>query len=262
MAATDFNSIPAVFISQFNGEALTNHLATNGTTLARLEFQKAEIPFAVTESLLLEHIGVRVASSHTRRGDLRITLRSPHGGRSVLQRVNFDNSDGPDDWTYYTTKHFYESSAGLWRVEIGDANEDNSGTVTAVDLILRGVQILDADGDGLDDDWERGFFAHLANGPAGDPDNDGYSNAREQIMGTSPTEANLELRLDVSPIRDSALRVSWPGSGKSGYELLITSDLGATWSTNILSGSFPEMERVIDASAAGREFYQVRQVAP
>ncbi len=262
MAATDYNPIPAVFISQINGEALTNHVATNGTTLARLEFQKAEVQFAVTESLLLEHVGVRVTASHSRRGDLRITLRSPHGGRSVLQRVNFDNSPGPDNWTYYTTKHFYEGSAGLWRVEVGDANEGNSGSVTSVDLILRGVEILDTDGDGLDDDWERGFFAHLANGPTGDPDNDGYSNAREQIMGTDPTASNLDLRLEVSPIRGDAWRVSWPGSGNLTYEFLKSSDLGSEWTTNALAGSFPEMEQVVDASALGREFYQVRQAAP
>ncbi len=262
MAATDFNTIPAVFVSQLRGEALAEHVMTNGTTLARLEFQKAEVSFAVTDSLLLEHVGVRIASSHRRRGDLRITLKSPNGGRSVLQRVNFDNAPGPVDWTYYSTKHFYEGSAGLWTVEVGDAGEGNSGAVSSVDLILRGVRITDADGDGLDDDWERAFFAHLANGPTGDPDNDGYSNAREQIMGSDPTAPNFEFRLEVSPIRDDALRLSWPGSAKLGYELMISSDLGASWATEVLEGDFPEMERVIDASAMGREFFRVRQFAP
>ncbi len=262
MAATEFNPIPAVFISQINGEALTNHLATNGTTLARLEFQKAQTEFVVTENLLLEHVGVRVTTSHPRRGDLRITLRSPRGHRSILQRVNFDTNAGPKDWTYWSVKHFYENSAGVWRVEVGDAAEDSTGSVTSVDLILRGVPITDTDGDTLDDDWERSHFAHLANGPLGDPDNDGYSNAREQIMQTDPAEKNDPLRLELAPLRGSTFRVSWPSVGGNSVELLSSPDLGATWTTNAVTGAFPESEHVIDASQLSRGFFQVREVEP
>jgi subtilisin-like proprotein convertase family protein len=35
-----------------------------------------------TNTLVCEHVGLRVATTHTRRGDLRITLVSPAGTRS------------------------------------------------------------------------------------------------------------------------------------------------------------------------------------
>jgi len=35
---------------------------------------------------------------------------------TAWREVNFDDSAGPTDWTYYSTLHFGESSAGLWTV--------------------------------------------------------------------------------------------------------------------------------------------------
>jgi len=262
MAATDYNSIPSVFISQVDGEALASHLATNGPTLARLEFNKASVSFAVPESLLLEHVGLRVTTTHSSRGDQRITLISPRGTRSVLQRVNFDSAPGPVDWTYYSTAHFYESSTGVWRAEFGDASADDTGEVTSVELILRGVAIADADSDGLDDDWERAHFAHLGNIPSGDPDGDGYSNISEQIMGTDPNLVDEEFRIDIARVNPDVLRLSLPGVDGKAYELLSSSDLGATWTTNVLNGAFPETEVLIDKAGTARQFYQVREAIP
>lgn len=262
MAATDYAAIPAVFISQIDGEALRDHVATNGTTMARLELQKTVAPMTVTDSLSLEHVGLRIKSDHTRRGDVRITLVSPTGTRSVMQRVNFDNGPGPFDWTYYSTAHFYERSAGVWTLEVSDGKKDETGSLDLVELIMRGVPIVDTDNDGLDDDWERAFFADLARGPKGDDDGDGYSNAREQIMGTNPTVVNDELRLDASPLRAGLHRLSWPGRTNRSYEVLSTMNLGAAWTTNTVVGEFPETERVFNSSGLERQFFRIREIAP
>ena len=262
MAATDYAAIPAVFISQINGEALRDHIATNGTTMARLELQKTAAPMIVTDNLSLEHVGLRIKSDHSRRGDVRITLISPKGTRSVMQRLNFDNAPGPFDWTYYSTAHFYEGSAGVWTLEVSDAQEDETGSVTLVELIMRGVPILDTDNDGLDDDWERTFFADLARGPKDDDDGDGYNNAREQIMGANPTVVNDELRVDASPLRAGIHRLSWPGRTNRSYEVLSTLNLGATWTTNTVAGEFPETERILNSSLLERQFFRIREVAP
>ena len=259
MAETDYSTIPAVFVSQTDGEALRDHVATNETTLARLELLKATIPIAVTDSLLLEHVGLRIQSDHTRRGDVRITLVSPTGARSVMQRLNFDNAPGPFDWTYYSTQHFYENSEGVWTVEVSDSESENTGMVTSVELILHGVPIDDVDRDGLSDDWEVTFFSHLLSGAKDDDDGDGYSNVREQIMGTDPRVANEELRLDVSPLRTGSLRLSWPGVSGQTYEILSTTDLGATWTSNVIDGEFPETERVLNSTMEARQFFQIRE---
>jgi len=44
----------------------------------------------------------------------------------------------------------------------------------------------DTDNDGLPDDWERYWFGDLRYGPKDDPDNDGFDNLMEYIMGTNP----------------------------------------------------------------------------
>lgn len=262
MAATDYTTIPAVFISQIDGEGLRDHIATNGTALARLELLKTAAPIVVTDSLLLEHVGLRIRTDHPRRGDVRVTLVSPMGTRSVMQRVNFDNAPGPFDWTYYSTQHFYESSAGVWTAELSDAQPEEAGSLTMVELILRGVPIIDADTDGLDDGWEQSFFGGLARGAKGDEDDDGYSNAREQIMGTDPTVANEELRLNVSPLRTDSLRLSWPSRTNRNYEVLSTLDLGTTWTTNTFAGEFPETEHILNSSVLERQFIRIQEVAP
>ena len=115
-------------------------------------------------------MGLRVKTDHPLRGDLRMTLVSPQGTRSILQRFNSDTNAGPSDWTYYSTHHFYESSAGTWTFDISDEYAGATGSVLEASLILRGVDIMDADQDGLDDAWEMQHFNSLSYGPLDDPD--------------------------------------------------------------------------------------------
>src|SRR5947208_14831178 len=176
MGGTEFAPIPAVMIDQDSGESLRGYLQTNAMARAQLQLNAARYAFAVTNTWICEHIGVRVQADHSRRGDLRITLLSPQGMLSVLQQVNFDNLAGPADWTYYSTLHFGESSAGTWTVSIGDEEPLNSGSVQFVALSIDGVPITDADRDGLDDNWEMAHFGSLQTyGPQDDPDGDGYN---------------------------------------------------------------------------------------
>ena len=157
MGGTDYVPVPAVSIGRTDGEALRDFIATQPTTTGRLQLTPATYILPVTDTFICEHVGLRLKTTHTSRSDVRVTLVSPMGTRSVLEAINGDSSAGPSDWTYWTVQHFYESSAGNWRVEVSD--EGNTligsspavGSVTFVQLILRGVPILDTDHDGLDD---------------------------------------------------------------------------------------------------------------
>ncbi|MCI0536935.1 MAG: proprotein convertase P-domain-containing protein, partial [Verrucomicrobiales bacterium] len=259
MAGIDFIPIPAVMINQIDGEALQGFLQAHPGTRVRLQYDPARFSFDVRESLICEHVGVRVDTDHTRRGDLRITLVSPMGTRSVLQAVNTDDTPGPVEWTYYSTQHFFESAAGTWTVEIGDEDDGGSGSVNSVSLVIRGITITDADRDGLDDDWEMRYFRGLADGPKDDPDRDGFCNAREQVMGSDPTSANVPFKIDLSVWDERLARLSWPGNISTSYQVRLGIDSTAplTTITNV-PGRFPETEWFIPYTEVLNQFFRVQ----
>jgi subtilisin family serine protease/subtilisin-like proprotein convertase family protein len=263
MAGTDFVPIPAVMINQIHGELLRDYLNEHPDTRAEIRLEAARYAFPVNQALICEHVGVRVRSTHARRGDVRITLLSPSGTRSVLQHLNQDNSPGPDDWTYYSVQHFLEPTVGTWQIEVSDEQPENTGTVSAVDLILRGVEIMDADRDGLDDQWELEKLGTLAFGLRDDPDGDGYNNAIEQILGTNPLAPDVEFKLDLSPWDDEWVRLSWPGRSGQSYELLTS--IEATHPLNQLAdipGRFPVTEWFIRQAGDDRQFFRLRIATP
>jgi subtilisin family serine protease len=263
MGGTEFVRIPAVLINQRDGEQLRQHLLLHPETRAQLRLESARYGFPVTRTLVCEHVSVRVRTTHARRRDLRITVTSPMGTRSVLQHINQDDTAGPSDWTYHSVQHFLESSAGTWLVEISDQQPGVTGTVTGVDLILRGVEITDSDRDGLDDGWELEWFGSLAYGPRDDPDRDGYSNAIEQVLGSDPLASDIEFRVELSNWSDDWLRVSWPGVVGRSYEVL--TGLQATQPLVRLTeipGRFPVTEWFTFRTELERQFFRVTQSDP
>ena len=263
IGGTDFSPIPAVMIDQNSGEALSSYLQTTPSAQARLQLNAISYSFNVTTTLLCEHVGVRIQTDHSHRGDLRITLLSPQGTRSVLQQVNSDSSPGPDDWTYYSTRHFGESSFGTWTVYVGDEAPLDTGNVLGVHLSIDGVPIIDTDHDGLDDNWEMARFNSLNYGPQDDPDGDGFSNAREQLMGTDPKALDAPFSLDLSPWNDRLARLSWTAATNRTYEVLTGTNLNAplTLLTN-LPGHFPETEWFGPDTNPPNRFFRVRSVSP
>jgi hypothetical protein len=260
IGGADFVPIPAVFIGHTDGAALKEIIQSDPRTRARIRLDTVEYPFRVRETLLCEHVGVRVKTDHPLRGDVRITLVSPAGTRSVLQRYNADESPGPVDWTYSSTHHFYESSAGTWTVFFSDEGAGNSGSVREVSLILSGVPIRDHDHDGLDDGWERDHFHGFAQGPMDDPDQDGYSNMREQIMGTDPARSDAPFRLDLSRWNPSLARLSWPGTPNLSYEISAGPNPAALTVITNLPSQFPETEWFTPYNVLSRQFFRVRAI--
>ncbi len=256
MSGTDFVPIPAVFIGNTDGEGLRNLFATNNAALAQIHLATTNYVFNVTNTLICEHVGVRVLTDHPLRGDVRITLVSPAGTRSVLERYGRDVTAGPVDWTFYTTHHFFESSAGNWTVCFSDEGAGNTGNVHQVSLILEGVLIVDTDGDGLDDNWERAHFGSLAQGPKDDPDKDGYSNMREQLMGTDPNQDTGRVHMDFSRWTAALGRLSWAGSTNYSYQVWGGVNVGAMTLLTNVPGHFPETECFLPYNT--NQFFQVR----
>ncbi len=125
---------------------------------------------------------------------------------------------------------------------------------------MRGVRITDSDADGLDDDWERARLGGLTFRPTGDPDGDGYSNAREQILGFDPRVADIDFRVDLSLWKTGRARLSWPGVAGRQYEVLTGDRITAIASRMaIVDGRFPETEHFVDSAALGQGFFMVRE---
>ena len=193
--------------------------------------------------------------------------RTPTCSSSILARANSDSGAAAPDWTYYSTHHFYESSVGVWTLQITDEVAGTSGTSHSASLLLLGVPITDRDGDGLDDVWEMAHFGSLAAGPKDDPDLDGYSNAREQIMGTDPLAAETAFKIDLSLWNENRARLSWPGSTNYHYavhsgsavDLLTSSPATLTLVTNVV-GTFPETEVFVPYTNITPGFFRVIRV--
>ena len=255
--------IPSIFLGQTAGETLEAVALTNENLRVQLELDAALYPFAVTNELVCEHVGVRVQTTHTRRGDLRITVTSPTGTRSILQRFNpvVSGSGGAlTDWTFYSTHHFFESTAGAWIVQVSDELSGSAGSVTSVSLILKGVPIRDSDRDGLHDDWEMAKFGTLAYGPLDDPDGDGFSNAREQAIGSHPDQINshFPFALDASVWNAQLLRLSWPAAAGRAYELRSGTNPDGAFSTiTNVTGRFPDGE-VFVPYGSGLQCFRLR----
>lgn len=260
-AGTDFSPIPAVMITENEGRALAARLAAGEVVRAQLRLDSARHVFTVTNALVCEHVGVRVRATHPRRGDLRITLVSPGGTRSVLQHLNLDSEPGPVDWTFWSVLHFGESSVGSWTVSFTDQSVGDIGSIQRVDLVVRGVPIDDTDADGLDDTWEREWFDGLAAGPADDPDGDGHPNAREYCLRTDPTRVDAPLAVAVALYDERSLRLSWPGHPASDYVLQAGAAPGAAMTESMrVSGTYPETEVVVPLDSTVNRFFRVEAV--
>ena len=112
-----------LFVRRSAGLALRDAITTGPSRRARLHLASAVRTFEISQDLRCEHVGVRLRTDHSGRGDLRVTLRSPSGTVSVLQRYNAGYQCGPADWTYWSTQHFFEPSAGTWELRVTDEAE-------------------------------------------------------------------------------------------------------------------------------------------
>lgn len=269
MGLNRVNIYPAIFVGRDLGESLRMESETNTNVRVQLLRDGPRFTFAVTNQLQVEQVAVRVRLDHALRRNLRISLYSPAGARSRLQRSlvatdptfpYFNENADNLNWTYHSVMHLGESSVGDWLVQIVDEETGNVGVVHEVELFINGVPISDSDADGLDDHWETQHFGNLAQGPQSDPDLDGYNNAREQLMGTLPNAVDPEFafKVDASAFSPSHTRLSWHASTNFQYTIESASTAsGAYTALTNPPARFPTSEVFLNATNNAARFFRV-----
>ena len=261
LGGLDFTPIPAVFLSQNDGFAVKNLMVAAGDegAKAELSLDSSIVTLNVPDTLLCEQVGVRVEMNHLIRSDIRLTVRSPSGTRSVLQANVPDGSAWRSDWTFWSNRFFYEPAKGDWTVVVSDLAKNFTGVLSAVELTVRGTAIDDSDNDGLDDNWETEQFQSLGQSALDDPDGDGASNAREQALRTDPEAFDGRVDLRYLRLADGILRLAWPSWRGFAYSVQSADHALGPWSERavIEPGKF---QTIWDAKpeAEGVRFYRVR----
>ena len=122
--------------------------------------------------------------------------------------------------------------------------------------------VPDANFDGLDDRFQRRYFALFTApeaAPTADPDHDGFNNWAEYVAGTDPTDHASFPRFSATVLSPAGLLLSWPGQSGRHYQLLARPDIGnSPWLTfgSVITAT-NDIVQFLDAPAAsGTRFYR------
>jgi Tol biopolymer transport system component len=120
----------------------------------------------------------------------------------------------------------------------------------------------DADGDGMDDDWEMAYFTTLARDGAGDFDSDGASDTQEFRAGTDPTNTGSIFRVISLAEAGGSYRLFWSTEPGLKYQVQYRneevrgdgwSNLGSPYTAASTTGS----QLVHSATLTTNRFYRV-----
>lgn len=100
--------------------------------------QGIDVSFDIPDNIATEYVEVTLNSDHTYSGDLKITLVSPDGTKSILAYGNTITDDMYLPWTFTSLQFYAESSKGLWHLHVADVVAKNSGILHSAKITLYG----------------------------------------------------------------------------------------------------------------------------
>jgi len=147
----------------------------------------------------------------------------------------------------------------------------NDGKTNGTPFTTASVLVsVDADGNGINDDWEVRYFGHIGVSPSADTDGDGFGNLQEFLVGTDPTNTASSFHITSMVTTGNDVAVTWVmGSGKTNA-LQWTAGAGdGSYRTNgfsnlfIVTNTLSTVTNYLDlggATNAPARYYRVRLV--
>lgn len=118
--------------------------------------------------------------------------------------------------------------------------------------------------DGLPNAWWLQYFGSTTGLSAtSDNDHDGFSNAQEHAMGTSPVDYASALRLRITHVQPSQMMLDWDAVADRTYRIMSTTDLASDRWEQIGGDIRAEVTGVLEhphAPGADRHFYRIELV--
>jgi uncharacterized repeat protein (TIGR02543 family) len=144
-------------------------------------------------------------------------------------------------------------------------NGGNGGSgIVIIRYLTVGGGIVDADGDGMSDDWENTYLGGTnaaLGGAMEDRDGDGFSNLHEYIAGTDPTNAGSLLKfMQVSPGATTNFVLNWASATGKVYSVKRIADLMTPpWQTvaSSIAATPPLNVHTISVTGVKSGFYRV-----
>jgi hypothetical protein len=144
----------------------------------------------------------------------------------------------------------------------------NDGLTDGVPFTTPSVRVaLDADGNGINDDWEVRYFGRIGVDPKADPDTDGMSNNAEFLAGTNPTNSASLLRITSLTVTGENVVVNWTTVGGKGYIVQTNSSANGSFVDSspaiVVPGTGEGMTNYLDLRGRTNgplRFYRVRLI--
>lgn len=136
--ASTWTNLPAPVTAELewsSGPVAIPDLRPTGVTIP---FDFSSVP---PGPLRVEHVEFFVTVAHPRRGQLRFILTSPSGMRSVVEPRLRDVSSDYDNWRFSSARHWGESSAGIWRLNVADLGKRFAGSLVSARVVLHGTPV-------------------------------------------------------------------------------------------------------------------------